>query len=281
MTNDTRTWLITGASRGFGRVWAQAALARGERVTATARDVTALAGLVADYGDAVLPLALDVTDRAACHAAVAAAHERFGRLDVLVNNAGFGHFGMVEEATEPEARAQLETNLFGALWVTQAALPIMRAHGGGHILQVSSIGGVAAFPNLGLYHASKWALEGLSEALAQEVSGHGIKVTLVEPGPFGTDWAGSSAVHSEPIAAYDEVREARARSRAAMAPGDPQATAEAIRTLVDAGEPPLRLFLGTMPLPTIERIYAGRLATWRAWSSVADAAQGAQPAPLT
>jgi len=281
MTNDTRTWFITGASRGFGRVWADAALVRGERVAATARDVTTLDRLVADFGDAALPLALDVTDRAACHAAVATAHERFGRLDVVVNNAGFGHFGMVEEATEQQARAQLETNLFGALWVTQAALPIMRAQGRGHILQVSSIGGVRAFANLGLYHASKWALEGLSEALAQEVSGQGIKVTLVEPGPFGTDWAGSSAVHSEPIPAYDEVRESRARSRAAITPGDPKATAEAIRTLVDADEPPLRLFLGTMPLPAIERIYADRLATWHAWRDVAEAAQGAQPAPLS
>ena len=157
-------------------------------VAAAARDVTTLNDLASQYGDAILPVELDVTDRAAAFAAVQQAHGHFGRLDVVVNNAGYGHFGFVEEITETEARAQLETNLFGALWVTQAAIPVLRAQGGGHIVQISSIGGVMAFPGLGIYHASKWALEGISEALAQEVGADGIKITLIEPSGYATDW---------------------------------------------------------------------------------------------
>jgi len=197
-------WFITGASRGFGRLWAQAALERGDQVAATARDIASLDGLVEQFGDSVLPIQLDVTDRTAAFAAVAAAHERFGRLDIVVNNAGYGHFGFIEELSEDEIRAQLETNVFGALWVTQAVLPYLRAQGSGHILQVSSIGGITAFPMVGAYHASKWALEGFSQALAQEVAPFGIKVTLIEPGPFGTDWSGSSA-RSWGMAGADEA----------------------------------------------------------------------------
>ena len=187
---------------------------------------------------------------------------------MAVNNAGYGLFGMVEETTEAQARAQLETNFFGALWVTQAVLPAMRARGRGHLLQVSSLGGVAAFPTLGLYHASKWALEGLSEALAQEVGPLGVKVTIVEPGPYGTDWSGASAVRTEPIAAYEPIREARRAGAVNRAPADPARTAEAILTLVDAPEPPLRLF----PYAVAERVYRERLATWDAWRPVAGTA---------
>ena len=178
----SKTWFITGTSRGFGREWAIAALERGDKVAATAREVSSLDDLAQKYGGALLPIALDVTDRAADFAAVARAHDHFGGLDIVVNNAGYGHFGMIEEITEEEARAQIETNLFGALWVTQAALPILREQGSGHIIQVSSIGGISAFPRVGIYHASKWGLEGLSQALAQEVAGFGVHVTLVEPG---------------------------------------------------------------------------------------------------
>lgn len=192
----SKVWFITGVSRGFGREWALAALERGDRVAGTARKLETLDDIVAAYPDTFLPLQLDVTDRAGDFAAVAEAAERFGRLDVVVNNAGYGHFGMIEELTEEEIRAQLETNVFGALWVTQAALPILREQGSGHIIQVSSIGGISAFPNLGAYHASKWALEGFSQSLAQEVDGFGIHVTLIEPGGFSTDWAGPSSVHS-------------------------------------------------------------------------------------
>jgi NAD(P)-dependent dehydrogenase (short-subunit alcohol dehydrogenase family) len=209
-----KTWFITGSSRGFGREWAIAALERGDTVAATARNTASLDDLVAKFGDAVLAIALDVTDRDAVFNAVGQAHEHFGQLDVVVNNAGYGQFGMIEEITETDARAQLETNLFGALWVTQAALPYLRAQGHGHIVQVSSIGGISAFPNIGIYNASKWALEGFSQSLAQEVAGFGIKVTIVEPGAYSTDWGGSSAAHATPLPAYDGAREQAAAGRA-------------------------------------------------------------------
>ena len=264
-----KTWFITGASRGFGRIWAEAALERGDRVAATARRPESLRPLVEAHGDAVLPIGLDVTDRAAATAAVQRAAEAFGRLDVVVNNAGYGLFGTVEEVTEEQARAQLDTNLLGPLWVTQAALPFLRAQGSGHILQVSSIGGLAAFPTLGLYNASKWGLEGMSEALAQEVGPLGIRVTIVEPGPYGTDWSSASAVHAEPMAAYEPIREARRAGATARAPKDPQVTAAVILELVDAEEPPLRLFLGAYPYPVVEAAYQKRLETWDAWRALA------------
>ncbi|KKK07587.1 SDR family NAD(P)-dependent oxidoreductase [Micromonospora sp. HK10] len=267
-----KTWFITGASRGFGRAWAAAALARGDRVAATARNEQALEGLVEAYGDGVLPLVLDVTDRSAVFAAVARATEAFGTLDVIVNNAGYGLFGMVEETTEEQARAQMETNFFGALWVTQAALPVLRAQGSGHIMQVSSIGGLAAFPTLGLYNASKWALEGLSEALAAEIAPLGVKLTIVEPGPYATDWSTDSAVHTDPIAAYEPVREARRAGAAARTPADPAVTAQVILTLADTAQPPLRLFLGPYPYPVAEKVYQDRLATWHEWRWLAEQA---------
>ncbi|HEY4429059.1 MAG TPA: SDR family oxidoreductase [Solirubrobacteraceae bacterium] len=269
-----RTWFITGTSRGFGREWTRAALERGDRVAATARDMSALDDLVTEYGDALLPLALDVTDREAAFAAVAQAYEHFGRLDIVVNNAGYGHFGMVEEISEQEARAQIETNLFGALWVTQAALPFLRQQGSGHIVQVSSIGGISAFPTVGIYHASKWGLEGISQALAQEVKEFGIHVTLVEPGGFSTDWAGPSAKRSKPNPAYDELRERYQQWRAGNVPGDPAASAEAIMRVVDADPPPLRVFFGTAPLGIAESDYQRRLATWREWQPISELAQG-------
>ncbi|TPW73357.1 SDR family oxidoreductase [Schumannella sp. 10F1B-5-1] len=273
-----KTWFITGASKGFGKAWATAALDRGDRVAATARTLSDLDDLVQRFGDAVLPLQLDVTDRAADTAAVDRAHAHFGRLDVIVNNAGYGHFGFVEEITEEEARAQLETNLFGALWVTQAALPHLRAQGSGHIIQVSSIGGISAFPLVGIYHASKWALEGLSQSLAQEVAGFGIHVTLVEPGAFSTDWSGPSSRRSAELPDYAElhaqVLESR-RSRTAD-PGSPESSAAALLRIVDADQPPLRAFFGASPLAIAERDYASRLENWRAWQPVALLAQGGE-----
>jgi NAD(P)-dependent dehydrogenase (short-subunit alcohol dehydrogenase family) len=272
----SKIWFITGTSRGFGREWAIAALERGDRVAATARDAASLDDLVQKYGDSLLPIALDVNDRAADFEAVAAAHEHFGGLDVVVNNAGYGHFGMIEELTEDEARAQIETNLFGALWVTQAALPFLREQGSGHIIQVSSIGGVSAFPRVGIYHASKWGLEGFSQALAQEVASFGIHVTLVEPGAFSTDWAGSSSSTSEQLPAYDEVHRVtlETRARRASNPGDPEATRDAILRVVDAPEPPLRVFFGAAPLAIATADYESRLATWNEWQPVALLAQG-------
>jgi NAD(P)-dependent dehydrogenase (short-subunit alcohol dehydrogenase family) len=270
----SKVWFMTGTSRGFGRVWAQAALARGDRVAATARDVKTLGPLVERYGDRIAPLALDVTDKAAASAAIAFAHERFGRLDVVVNNAGYGLFGTIEEVSEAEARAQLETNLFGALWVTQAALPLMRAQGSGHIIQVSSIGGVNAFPTVGLYHASKWGLEGFSQSLASEVAGFGIKVTIVEPGGYATDWGGASAKRAAQMKIYDGAREKIAAVRSNSTPGDPNATGPAILKLVDATDPPLRIFLGTSGLPMTRAEYARRIETWEKWNDLSMEAQG-------
>src|SRR3984957_9187442 len=222
-----KTWFITGTSRGFGREWTKAALDRGDRVAATARDTSTLDDLKSEHGDALLAIGLDVTDRNAAFGAVTHAHEHFGRLDIVVNNAGYGHFGMVEEISEQEARAQIETNLFGALWVTQAALPFLREQGSGHIIQVSSIGGISAFPSVGIYHASKWGLEGISQALAQEVKEFGINITLVEPGGFSTDWSGPSSKRSEPNPAYDGLRERQQQWRGRQGPGGPAASGPA------------------------------------------------------
>jgi NAD(P)-dependent dehydrogenase (short-subunit alcohol dehydrogenase family) len=269
-----KVWFITGTSKGFGRVWAEAALARGDRVAATARNVESLAPLLERYGKQVAAITLDVTDKAEVHAAIAQAQARFGRLDVLINNAGYGLFGAIEEVSEAEARAQIETNLFGALWVTQAALPIMRAQGSGHIIQVSSIGGVNAFPTIGLYHASKWALEGFSQALAAEVAAFGIKVTLVEPGGYATDWGGASAIRAVAMPAYDAARAAIAAFRTNNIPGDPDATGPAILKVVDAQDPPLRIFFGSGGLPMTRAEYARRIETWEKWNPVSIEAQG-------
>ncbi|MFF7477027.1 SDR family NAD(P)-dependent oxidoreductase [Streptomyces sp. NPDC008092] len=267
-----KTWLITGAGRGFGKEFTQAALSRGDRVAATARNVKALSDLVDEYGDAILPLALDVTDREAVFAAVAAARETFGGLDVVVNNAGYGMFGAIEEVSPEQLRQQLEVNVFGPFHVTQAVLPILREQGSGHIIQISSIGGVAAFPLLGSYHASKWALEGFSESLAQEVARFGIKVTLVEPAAYGTDWGGSSAVWPEGLPQYQPIRDARAA--ASRPSNDPVHVGAAILALVDMDQPPLRVFFGTGPIEAAEKLYQSRLQTWRDGQVLAALAEG-------
>ena len=269
----TKVWLITGTSKGFGRVWAEAALKRGDKVVATARNIDSLALLTHEYGDAVLPVKLDVNNRAACFSAVDAAVKHFGQIDILVNNAGFGHFGYVEEISEDEARQQIETNLFGSLWMIQAILPIMRNKKSGHILQVSSIGGVMAFPSLSIYHASKWAVEGICESMNQEVAQFGIKTTLIEPAAYATEWATASASRSTPIEAYNGLREAMIAARGSMTSGDPNATADAILKVVDAANPPLRLFLGKLPLMMIEPTYNKRLETWKEWNEISANAQ--------
>lgn len=273
----SKVWLITGAGRGLGREFAVAALARGDRVAATARDLAQLDDLAEAHGDALLPLRMDVTDKAAVAQAVAHAADRFGRLDVVVNNAGYGLFGAVEEITERQLRDQLEVNLFGAFHVTQAVLPLLRRQGCGHIVQISTVGGVVAFPTLGGYHASKWALEGLSEALAQEVAGFGIDVTIVEPGAFQTDWSGSSAVHAEAQPQYDEVRRAMRETWASLPPdffGNPAGVGPALLKIVDAPKPPLRVLFGVGPTQLVPPIYAQRLQTWKEWEAVSIEATG-------
>jgi NAD(P)-dependent dehydrogenase (short-subunit alcohol dehydrogenase family) len=274
MATNEKVWFMTGASRGFGRIWTEAALQRGDRVAASARDPRSLDDLVAAHGDALLPLRLDVTDRNAVFEAVGRATDRFGRLDVVVNNAGYGHFGAVEELTEAEIRAQMETNFFGALWVLQAALPIMREQGSGHLVNVTSEGGVRAYPGIGAYHASKWAVEGLSESLVKEVRDLGIRVTNIEPGPYDTDWLAVGSRHSTPIAAYDRFR-ADADS---FEIGDPAATASPLFAVVDAEEPPLRVFFGKSFEP-VRAEHLARIAEWERWQDVALSAFGPVAAP--
>ena len=267
--------LITGASRGFGKIWAEAFLKRGDKVVATGRNTSALQDLVDEYGDQVLPLQLDVNDREASFAAVNKAKEHFGRIDVLINNAGYGLFGTVEETSEEEARSQMETNFFGVLWLTQAVLPVMRAQNSGHIIQVSSYLGLVAIPVLGIYNASKFAVEGLTETLASEVKAFGINVSLVEPNGYATSWSGESAAQAKSMEIYNPVKEAF--QQAASTPGffgQPEATAEAVLKLVDATNPPLRLLLGSFAYPAVKAAYEERLASFEEWKSVSEAAHG-------
>lgn len=271
--SQQKVWFVTGASRGFGRLWAEGALKRGDRVVATARDIRALDDLVAAHGEAVLPLQLDVTERHRVFDAVAKGHSHFGRLDVVLNAAGYGYMAAIEEIDIDEAKANFETNVFGTLSVIQAALPLLRAQGTGHILTVSSIGGILSFPTGGSYTASKFAIEALSEALAGEVADMGIKVTIIEPGSFATGFAASTktAPHMD---IYDPIR---AHIRAGFTPsdlGDPAATVAAIFAAVDADAPPLRLILGATTLPRFRAAYEARLAEWQAWSAVSVAAHG-------
>lgn len=270
----SKVWFITGASKGFGREFALAALERGDRVAATARNTSTLDELVEQYGAAVLPVELDVTSREQAFAAVTSAHETFGQIDVVINNAGYGLFGTVEEITEQQMREQLETNFFGVFHITQAVLPILREQGSGHIIQVSTIGGIMAYPSLGGYHASKWALEGMTDALAQEVAAFGIKVTLVEPGGFATDWSGSSAVIADPHPAYAPLHKNMATMRAQVVLPEPVGFKSAILTIVDAEVPPTRVFFGEAPTEMAPRIYEQRLAEWAKWAHVSRAAEG-------
>ncbi|WP_333739812.1 SDR family oxidoreductase [Streptomyces sp. IBSBF 2806] len=270
----SKVWFITGASKGFGREFALGALDRGDKVAATARDTATLSGLVEQYGDAVFPIELDVTNRDQVFHAVKSAHETFGRIDVVINNAGYGLFGTVEEITEQQLRDQLETNLFGVFHVTQAVLPILREQRAGHLIQISTIGGIIAYPTLGAYHASKWALEGMTDALAQEVAGFDIKVTLVEPGGFATDWSGASAVVADTHPAYAALHENMAALRAQVVLPEPVGFRSAILTLVDAEQPPLRVFFGEGPTQMAPQVYQQRLAEWAEWAHVSKAAEG-------
>jgi NAD(P)-dependent dehydrogenase (short-subunit alcohol dehydrogenase family) len=268
-----RTWLVTGASRGLGRALVEAVLAGGDRVVATARDAGSLDDLVAEHGDRLLTRDLDVTDHAAVLAVTNQVAAETGRIDVLVANAGYGLAGGVEEVTEEQARRQVEVNLFGALWTLQAVLPTMRAQRRGHLLPISSIGGVGAFPNTGLYHATKWGLEGLSESLAQEVEPFGIRTTIVEPGPFRTDWNGTSMERATPMHSYDDVlgprREAMDGSGAFTQPGDPRRAAEAMIRVVDSDDPPRRLLLGEMAADLAPKLWRQRIDEAAQWREVA------------
>jgi NAD(P)-dependent dehydrogenase (short-subunit alcohol dehydrogenase family) len=266
--------LITGASRGFGKIWANAFLKRGDKVVAAVRDVNSVQDLVSQYGDTVLPVKLDVNDRAAAFDAIKKAKDKFGRIDVLINNAGYGQMGAVEEISEQQARDQFETNVFGILWVTQAVLPVMRAQGAGHIINISSVLGLVGLPILSWYNASKFAVEGLSESLAGEVAGFGIKVSIIEPNGFSTEFGGPSAKFGETIAAYDGVKEAVFANFTEDFYGHPTATVDAVLQLVDNATPPLRLLLGRKGLPWVKQVYDNRLAEFDLYKAVSEAAHG-------
>jgi NAD(P)-dependent dehydrogenase (short-subunit alcohol dehydrogenase family) len=242
-----QVWLITGSARGLGRAIAEAVLAAGDQLIATARHPQQLADLTGRYGDNVRAVALDVTDEHAAIAAVQLAVDTFGRLDVLVNNAGYGNLAAIEDTTMQDFRAQLETNLFGVVNLTKAAIPIMRRQGSGRILQFSSIGGRVGPVGRGAYAAAKWGVEGFSEVLAKEVGPLGIKVTIIEPGGFRTDFAGSSQTILADNPAYASTVGAVARFQReydGAQPGDPKKAAAAILSVARLDEPPLRLLLG-------------------------------------
>lgn len=270
----SKTIFITGASRGFGKLWAEAFLKRGDLVAATARNLSDLDDLVKQYGDNILPIQLDVNNRKAGFAAVAQAKEYFGHIDVLINNAGYGLFGAIEETSEQEARDQIETNVFGLLWITQAVVPIMREQGYGHIVNLSSVLGLVTVPTLGIYNASKYAVEGITETLAAEVSAFDIKVSLIEPNGYATDWGGVSANHTKAMPEYDQLK---ADFQAGFPDdffGQPAATVNAVLKLVDAENPPLRLLLGKKALPWVKQVYESRFEEWEKWNEVAVAAHG-------
>lgn len=245
---SNRVWLITGCSSGFGQAFAQAVMAHGDQLVATARKVEQIASLASEHPDSVRVMALDVTNAEQVQATVKAALDAFGHIDVLVNNAGYELFGAFEELSDVQIRQQLEVNLFGAMNVTRAVLPSLRAQRSGHLVQISSLGGQAGFPGNAAYAASKFALEGWSEALSKELAPFGIKVTIVEPGGFRTEWAGRSMVKAAPLAAYDEVmveRRASMERAHGREPGDPARAAQALIAVVESGHSPLRLPLGT------------------------------------
>lgn len=287
-----KTWLITGTSRGFGWELAQAVLDSGDALLATARRPDQLDELVRKHGDRVRTFALDVTDAAAAHAAVEVAVHEFGSLDVVVNNAGYGSSAPIEDFPDDDFRAEIETNLFGVVNVTKAALPVMRTQRSGHIIQFSSIGGrVGGTPGLGAYQTAKWGVEGFSEVLANEVKPLGIKVTIIEPGGFRTDWAGSSMRILPVREDYDQTVGAMNRYRQSTAPSWPGDPARAARIIVDIArldDPPLRLLLGASAVESAEKASRARAAEAEKWADVsrsadfgADAALVAAPAGTT
>ncbi len=273
--NDSKVWFITGTSRGFGRVWADAALKRGDKVAATARNLASIADLKEKYGANVLTLELDVTNHEQAKAAVEQAHAHFGRLDIVFNNAGYSLVGTIEEASATDVRNLYETNILGPLAVIKAALPLLRKQGGGHIIGTSSSLGHVTMPVIGYYCSSKWAFEAIHESLAEEVKPFGIKVTMIEPGAYATEFGSQESLQfAAGLDVYTDMKTQLFDRLRTMERGDPEATPEAIFAIVDAKQPPLRFFLGSHNLPWIRTAYAERLATWEAWEAMSNSAQG-------
>ncbi|QSW88359.1 SDR family NAD(P)-dependent oxidoreductase [Flavobacterium endoglycinae] len=273
--DEPKVWFITGTSRGFGRVWTEAALERGDKVAATARNVESISDFKDKYGDNVLILPLDVTQPAQVENAVKNAHEYFGRLDIVINNAGYSLVGTVEEAKTDEIRAMYETNILGPVSVIQAVLPIMREQGFGHILGTSSSLGHYVVPLIGYYCSSKWAFEAIYESLAVEVKSFGINVTIIEPGAYATEFGSENSLKfSENLPQYESIRNMVFENLSKLERGNPNATAAAVLKLVDAEQPPLRMFLGSHNLDEIRQAYSDRIKVWEEWQDIAAAAQG-------
>jgi len=274
-SGGNKVWFITGASRGFGRVWADAALKRGDKVAATARRLESIADLKEKYGENVLILALDVTKPQQVKEAVEQAYNHFGRLDIVLNNAGYSLVGTIEEASADDIRALYETNILGPVAVIQAALPLLRKQGSGHILGTSSNLGHVTLPVIGYYCSSKWAFEAIYESLALEVKAFGIKVTIIEPGAYATEFGSQESLKfAAGLDIYQDFKTQFFGGLKDMERGDPNATPDALFKVVDAENPPLRINLGSHNLPWVRTAYAERLATWEEWNDVSAAAQG-------
>ena len=274
MTNAIKAWFITGTSSGFGRAFAEHALARGHNVVATARRIDSLADLAASAPDRVLAVTLDVDAPGAAEAAIQAAVQRFGRIDVLINNAGYGVVGALEETSDTELRALMNTNFFGAMAVTRAALPVLRRQRSGAIVNMSSLGGQLSFAGFSAYSAAKFALEGASEALAQEMAAFGVKVLIVEPGQFRTQLAGSGMRHMPAIDAYESVvggTRQFARTMHNTQAGDPRKAAAAIEQALDAEQTPLRLQLGGDSVDAVRAHAETLLKDMKAWEAISRA----------
>jgi NADP-dependent 3-hydroxy acid dehydrogenase YdfG len=273
--NSNKVWFITGASRGFGRVWADAALKRGDKVAATARNLASIADLKDKYGDNVLTLELDVTKPEQVKTTVEQAHAYFGRLDIVLNNAGYSLVGTIEEAGADDIRAMYETNVLGPVAVIQAALPLLREQGWGHILGTSSNLGHVVLPVIGYYCSSKWAFEAIHESLAAEVKDFGIKVTIIEPGAYATEFGSQESLKFAPgMDIYADYKEQFFGGLRNLERGDPEATPQALFQVVDAENPPLRFNLGSHNLAWTRGAYEERLALWEQWDAVSSSAQG-------
>jgi len=274
-TTENKVWFITGSSRGFGRIWTEAALERGDNVIATARNIESIRDLSDKYGDRVLPIQLDVTNAAQVNDAILQGFDHFGRLDIVFNNAGYSLVGTIEEASNDEVKALYDTNIFGALSVIRAALPLLRKQGFGHILGTSSGLGHFTLPVIGYYCSSKWAFEAIHESLAAEVEAFGIKVTIIEPGAYATEFGSQDSLKfAQGLNFYADYKTAFFQGMQTTERGNPDATVDAIFKVVDTPNPPLRLILGNQNLPWIKKDYNKRIAEWEQWAEVSNAAQG-------
>ncbi|WP_288446862.1 SDR family NAD(P)-dependent oxidoreductase [uncultured Chryseobacterium sp.] len=275
MTQQNRIWFITGASRGFGRIWTEAALERGDQVVATARKLESIADFKEKYGDQVLTLELDVTNADQVKEAINKAHQHFGKLDIVLNNAGYSLVGTIEEASADEIRALYETNILGPVSVIQAALPILREQGFGHILGTSSNLGHFTLPVIGYYSSSKWAFEAIHESLAEEIKQFGIKVTIIEPGAYATEFGSQDSLKfAQSLDVYQDFKSEFMKTIQSFERGNPNATPQALFKVVDAENPPLRFHLGSHNLPQVKSVYADRISLWEAWDDISSAAQG-------